>query len=66
MDTLLNDNWNEFASKDRVRSNDVNYDASMDDVVNTKNVQQGSPNYLRIPLKPMEQQLTGELINEKR
>lgn len=65
MNTSLDNNLIASISKDHVKNNDVIYDATMDNVTHT-NSALDSPKILRIPLKPIEQRPTDELINEKK
>lgn len=52
-------------AKDQSKSNDVKSDMMTDDVTHSNDLL-NSPNFLRIPLKPIEQRPADELINEKR
>lgn len=50
---------------DQIKNSDVKSDRTTDDITHSNDLL-NSPNFLRIPLKPIEQRPTDELINEKR
>lgn len=68
MDILLNKS-NAFIKKDAAKNADVRVDGKKEDVMHANDVL-SSPNFLRIPLKPIgtaeKQRSSQELINEKR
>lgn len=64
MDTSMNSN-KKRSTKDQMKSNDVKSDINSDDVTHANDLL-NSPNFLRIPLKPIEHRQNDDLINEKR
>lgn len=65
MNTSLDNNLFVPVSKDHIKNDDVASDATMDNVTHANSIRD-SPKIRRIPLKPIEQRPTDELINEKR